>query len=208
MSTHSEKVASRKRIRIAIFASGSGSNALALIRRFSVENDFASVVVLVTNKPACGAVQHAKDCGVKVFLITRENFISSDETINYLKDLQIDWIVLAGFLWKVPPALVKSFEGRIINLHPSLLPKFGGKGMYGRHVHEAVLQAKESITGITVHFVNERYDDGNIIFQASVPLSETDGVNDIEQKVRALESHYFCDVVERLIVESKIGMLE
>jgi phosphoribosylglycinamide formyltransferase-1 len=199
MSTHSEEVGSKKRILIAVFASGSGSNALALMRRFSAVNDFASVMVLVTNKPACGAVQHARDCGVEVFLITRENFISGDETIRYLTELQIDWIVLAGFLWKVPPAFVKTFEGRIINLHPSLLPKFGGKGMYGRHVHEAVLGAKESITGITVHFVNERYDEGNIIFQASVPLSETDGVIDIEQKVRALESQHFCDVVDRIL---------
>jgi phosphoribosylglycinamide formyltransferase-1 len=199
MSTHSEEVGSKKRILIAVFASGSGSNALALMRRFSAVNDFASVMFLVTNKPACGAVQHARDCGVEVFLITRENFISGDETIRYLTELQIDWIVLAGFLWKVPPAFVKTFEGRIINLHPSLLPKFGGKGMYGRHVHEAVLGAKESITGITVHFVNERYDEGNIIFQASVPLSETDGVIDIEQKVRALESQHFCDVVDRIL---------
>ncbi|MFM7104913.1 MAG: phosphoribosylglycinamide formyltransferase [Flavobacteriales bacterium] len=202
MSTHSEEVGSKKRLRIAVFASGSGSNALALMRRFGIENDFASVMVLVTNKPACGAVQHARDCGVEVFLITRENFISGDETIRYLTELQIDWIVLAGFLWKVPPAFVKSFEGRIINLHPSLLPKFGGKGMYGRHVHEAALGAKESITGITVHYVNERYDEGNIIFQASVPLSETDGVIDIEQKVRALESQHFCDVVDRILAES------
>lgn len=202
MSTHSEEVGSKKRLRIAVFASGSGSNALALMRRFSAENDFASVMVLVTNKPACGAVQQARDCGVEVFLITRENFISGDETIRYLTELQIDLIVLAGFLWKVPPAFVKTFEGRIINLHPSLLPKFGGKGMYGRHVHEAVLGAKESITGITVHFVNERYDEGNIIFQASVPLSETDGVIDIEQKVRALESQHFCDVVDRILAES------
>lgn len=190
-------------MRIAVFASGTGSNALALMQRFNSENDIASVIVLLSNKAECGAVQHARDRGIEVILITRENFISSDEITERLRILKIDWIVLAGFLWKVPPHFVKAFEGRIINLHPSLLPKFGGKGMYGRHVHEAVIAAGEVETGITLHLVNEQYDEGAIFFQASVSIENTDDAQIVEAKVRELERKHFAERVAAFIMEGK-----
>lgn len=188
-------------MRIAVFASGTGSNALALMQRFNCENEIASVIVLLSNKPECGAVQHARDRGIEVILITRDNFISTDEITERLRTLKIDWIVLAGFLWKVPPHFVRAFEGRIINVHPSLLPKFGGKGMYGRHVHEAVIESGEVETGITLHLVNENYDEGAIFFQASVSIENTDDALIVEAKVRELERKYFVDNVAAFILE-------
>ena len=204
MSTHQEDLSIRNPARIAVFASGSGSNALSLMQRFNKDSVIAQVVFLLTNKPDCGAVQHANACGVEVVLLTRENFILGNDVILRLREARVGFLVLAGFLWKVPVNVVTAFESCIINLHPSLLPKFGGKGMYGRHVHEAVWKAKERQTGITVHIVNEHYDEGSIIFQVSVPLDERDGINEIERKVRELERNYFCNTVERFVTEFRI----
>lgn len=204
MSTHQEELSIRNPARIAVFASGSGSNALSLMQRFNKDSLIAQVVFLLTNKPDCGAVQHANACGVEVVLLTRENFILGNDVILRLREARVGFLVLAGFLWKVPVHIVTAFESRIINLHPSLLPKFGGKGMYGRNVHEAVWKAKERQTGITVHIVNEHYDEGSILFQVSVPLDERDGINEIERKVRELESHYFCDAVEQYVIQKPI----
>lgn len=195
MSAYSKELAHKKILRIAVFASGSGSNALALMRFFNAQNNLASVVVLLSNKPGCGAIEQAKNCGVEVVIITRENFVAGDNIIQLLHELQIDCVVLAGFLWKVPPAFIRAFRDKIINLHPSLLPKFGGKGMYGRHVHDAVIAAGERVTGITLHLVNENYDEGAIFFQASVPVDVADDASSVEVKVRELERKYLVDQI-------------
>jgi phosphoribosylglycinamide formyltransferase-1 len=207
MSEYSEKVTSLNPLRIAVFASGAGSNALALMRHFNRYNSNGKVILLLSNKPDCGAVKHAAECDVEVLILTRENFYAGDEVIRRLKQLKVDLLVLAGFLWKIPPFLVTEFEGRIINLHPSLLPKYGGKGMYGRRVHEAVYNAKESVTGITLHFVNEKYDDGKIIFQASVSITPEDGIDEIEKKVKELEMQYFCKVIQEVVLPLSHSLL-
>jgi len=199
MSASSEIAELNGGARVAVFASGSGSNALSLMRRFNLDNKQAIVAVLVSNKPECGAVRHAKECGVEVILINHENFVSGTEIIERLNTLKIDWIVLAGFLWKVPIQFVKAFDRRIINLHPSLLPKYGGKGMYGKHVHEAVVAARESETGITLHLVNENYDEGEIIFQAAVAVDVSDDAMAVEAKVREFERRYFTEQVAAFI---------
>lgn len=189
--------------RLAIFASGSGSNAQQ-IAQYIADNDHIELILILTNNPSAGVIDRARrgfDCGlnVPVLVFDRPTFYQTDQIIKLLEAQQTDLIVLAGFMWLVPPALVKMFPGQIINIHPSLLPKFGGKGMYGRHVHEAVVAAGETETGITIHFVNEHYDEGAIIFQATCPVSPTDTPADVARKIHALEyDHYPRVVVEVL----------
>jgi phosphoribosylglycinamide formyltransferase 1 len=187
--------------RIVILASGAGSNAANLLGYFKTSNT-AEVVLIASNKANAGVLDIAKAHGVATYLITRANFNETEEFIAYLNVLQIDLILLAGFLWKVPETMVKNFPGQIINIHPALLPKYGGKGMYGHHVHEAVHAAGEKESGITVHWVNEQYDEGAIIAQYAVSLSPEDSPSDIERKVRALEMQWFPSVVERVLLGS------
>ncbi|WP_375444630.1 phosphoribosylglycinamide formyltransferase [uncultured Fibrella sp.] len=181
--------------RIALFASGSGSNAEEITRYFSTQSD-VQIVLILTNNPQAGVIERSRrgfGCGqhVPVVVFDRPAFRESDRVVELLKAQQIDLIVLAGFMWLVPATLVQSFPGRIINIHPALLPRFGGKGMFGHHVHEAVVAAGETESGITIHFVNEHYDEGQIIFQASCPVSPTDTPNEVAAKVHALEyAHY------------------
>src|ERR1700748_1356504 len=145
--------------RIAIFASGSGSNAQKIMEHFK-RNSQAKVVLILTNNPQAYVLQRADNFEVPSHIFTRNEFYHSDDVIKLLKNLQVDLIVLAGFLLLVPTSLLKAFPNKIINLHPALLPKFGGKGMYGDHVHQAVLDAKEEESGITIHFVSDKYDEG------------------------------------------------
>ena len=187
--------------RIVILASGAGSNAANLLGYFKTHNT-AEVVLIASNKANAGVLDMAKAHGVATYLITRSNFNETEEFIAYLNVLQIDLIVLAGFLWKVPETMVKNFPGQIINIHPALLPKYGGKGMYGHLVHEAVHAAGEKESGITIHWVNEQYDEGAIIAQYAVSLSPEDSPSDIERKVRALEMQWFPLVVERVLLGS------
>ena len=177
--------------RIAIFASGSGSNAEAITRYFSSQSDVL-VVLILTNNPLAGVIERSRrgfGCGqhVPVLVFDRAAFRDSDRITTLLQAQAIDLVVLAGFMWLVPAALVQAFPGRIVNIHPALLPKFGGKGMYGDFVHEAVVAAGETESGITIHFVNEHYDEGQIIFQNTCPVAPTDTPDEVAANIHALE---------------------
>lgn len=183
---------------IAIFASGSGSNAENIIDFFQ-NSDEIQVKLIVSNKADAYVLQRAKSKGIPALTITREMFYHSTDVINILDVLKIDLIVLAGFLWLVPESLVNAFETKIINIHPALLPNYGGKGMYGKKVHEAVKANGEKETGITIHYVNEAYDEGNIVAQFSCELSEMDTVDDIASKIHDLEMIHFPEVIATIL---------
>ncbi len=185
--------------RIAILASGAGSNAANIID-YVRSKKIAEVVLIASNKADAGVVQIASSNGIPCIILTKENFQHSNAFNFMLESLQVDLIVLAGFLWKVPASMVASFPQQIINIHPSLLPKYGGKGMYGHFVHEAVHAAGEKESGITIHWVNEHYDQGAVIAQFSVSISEEDGVAGIEKKVRALEIEWFPRIIEEVLM--------
>lgn len=184
--------------RLAIFASGSGTNAEKIIRHFESIGDI-EVMLIVCNKEGAGVLDVAQRHGIPAMIIDREFFYSSNQLLFELNQQGIDFIILAGFLWLVPLYLIDSYPKRIINIHPALLPKFGGKGMYGMHVHETVKAAGEVETGITIHFVNEKYDDGSIIFQASCPVSPHDTPEEIRNKVLELEHMHFPVIVENIV---------
>ena len=181
--------------RIAVFASGNGSNAENIIRYFRDNDCGAEVALVVCNNPKAGVLARAQSLGVPTVLISRENFRLGDVPVRELAANGITHIVLAGFLQMIPGAVLSAYPGRIINIHPSLLPKFGGKGMYGRHVHEAVVAAGERTTGITIHHVSEDCDGGEIIFQTSVDVDPSDSAADVEAKIHALEREYFPRVI-------------
>jgi phosphoribosylglycinamide formyltransferase-1 len=183
---------------IAILASGAGSNAANIIQHF--KNTSVNISLVACNNAEAGVFQIAKNNNIDSFLLSKENFKQSDAFVNELRNRKIDLIVLAGFLWLVPKNLVEAFENRIINIHPALLPKFGGKGMYGHFVHEAVCEAKEIESGITVHLVNEEFDKGEIIFQAACNVQDC-SAQEIEAKVRALELAHFPKTIENFISE-------
>ena len=184
---------------IVIFASGSGSNALNLIQYFN-KGTKAKVVAVFSNKKEAGVVQKAIDNQVDVFCFDRNDFYHSDHVVRKVEEYRPDIIVLAGFLWLVPLSFIKAFEGKIINLHPSLLPKYGGKGMYGHHVHNAVLEAGEKETGITIHMVDEAYDRGDVICQKSFDILPEDNLNSIETKIHMLE-HQFLPLTVELFLD-------
>ncbi len=184
--------------RIAILASGSGTNAEAIMQHF-FENDSAEVVLILSNKPEAYVLERAKKFGVPTHVFNRSTFRETNEIVDLLKSRDISLIVLAGFLWLIPEQLVKAFPNQIINIHPALLPKYGGKGMYGMNVHKAVKEADETETGITIHYVNEHYDEGQIIHQAKCEVSTNDTPEDIAQKIHLLEHEYFPKVIEELI---------
>lgn len=187
-----------KNPRIAIFASGTGTNAKALIEYFS-NNKTIEVECLVSNKDNCGAVEIAKEKLVDVFTFSNNSLEEGTQIVDFLNHKKIDFIVLAGFLRKIPHAIISSYPNKIINLHPAILPSFGGKGMYGQHVHTAVLEAKEKQSGITIHLVNENYDEGNYIAQFYTPVLTGDTVSSLESRIRELEQRYFPFVVEGYI---------
>jgi phosphoribosylglycinamide formyltransferase-1 len=186
--------------RIAILASGAGSNAENILHYFK-ESDEVEVTLIATNRADAGVLSVAQTHQVETYILTRSNFLESSVFADFLVSLGVDWIVLAGFLWKVPPSLIERFNNRIINIHPSLLPKFGGKGMYGHHVHEAVHAARETKSGITIHYVNEHYDEGAIIAQFEISIEPNDGVAGIERKVRSLEILHFPRVIEGVLTD-------
>jgi phosphoribosylglycinamide formyltransferase 1 len=188
--------------RIAIFASGSGSNAQKIMEHFKRSSD-AEVALVLTNNPQAYVLQRADNFEVPSHIFTRKEFYESDDVIRLLKNLQIDLIVLAGFLWLVPESLLKAFPNRIINLHPSLLPKYGGPGMYGDHVHKAVLANNEEESGITIHFVNEAYDEGEIIHQSRFKIEPDDTLEMLKFKGQQLEHLHFPRVVENLLKKMK-----
>lgn len=185
--------------KIAVFASGSGSNAENIITYFNKTNSAIVTHVFCNNKQA-KVFERCKKLGVPAILFNRNDFFNSDIVLNLLKN-SVDYIILAGFLWKIPSNLIHSFQNKIINIHPALLPKYGGKGMYGMHVHNAVKENNETETGITIHFVNENYDEGAIIFQAKTKLDPSDSPEDIAQKIHILEYEHFPKVIESVIIK-------
>jgi phosphoribosylglycinamide formyltransferase 1 len=187
-----------KKTRLAIFASGTGSNAQKLIDHFRNASS-ASVALIVCNKPGAGVLGIAEKEGLPVLLLEKERFFRGDAYLPVFIEAGIDFLVLAGFLWKVPSALINTYPRRIVNIHPALLPKFGGKGMYGQYVHEAVLQAGERESGITIHYVDEHYDNGDIIFQTACPILDSDTAETIAQRIHQLEHLHYPRVVEEVV---------
>jgi phosphoribosylglycinamide formyltransferase-1 len=188
--------------RIAIFASGSGSNAQKLMEHFMDRSD-VEIALVLTNNPDAFVLQRADNFEIPSHIFTRDEFYHSDSIINMLKNLDIDLIVLAGFLWLIPKNLLAAYPGRIINIHPALLPKYGGKGMYGDHVHNAVLQAGDAEGGITIHYVDENYDEGEYIYQARYKIDASDNLELIKFKGQQLEHLHFPRVVDSILKKIK-----
>ena len=184
--------------RLAIFISGSGSNAENIIKYFQNKADTDIAIVLSDNKEAYG-LERAKKLHIPAQAFSRADFLKTENVLELLKDNNIDFIVLAGFLCFVPANLTAYYKNRIVNIHPSLLPKYGGKGMYGHHVHEAVVAAGEKESGITIHYINEKIDDGKVLFQAKCEVLSTDTAEDVERKVRALEIKHYPKVIEGVL---------
>lgn len=183
---------------IAVFASGAGSNAARIIDRFSNHRTIR-VALVVCNKPGAGVLTIAAKENIPALIIEKEKFFRGDAYLKELTRLNIDFMVLAGFLWKVPNILIKHFPNKIINIHPALLPEYGGKGMYGQAVHAAVIAAGEKESGITIHYVDELYDHGKIIFQAKCRVLENDTAETLAQRIHALEHEHYSRVIEDLL---------
>lgn len=186
-------------IKIAIFASGSGSNAQEIMQRFA-QHTTIQVAAIFTNNKNAGVIERAKKYNVPVVVFDR-NMFTSHEVLDILKKLQIDWVILAGFLWQVPEHFIAAFPNKIMNLHPALLPNYGGKGMYGMNVHKAVIAAKEKQSGITIHFVNAHYDEGKIIAQFTCNITPTDTPESLVQKIHELEHTHFPATIEKVILK-------
>lgn len=188
----------RQPYRIAIFASGAGSNARRIIEHFE-RHPYIKVSLIGCNKPGAGVLDIAAEHGIPVLMIEKERFFRGDSYVPALEEAGIHLIVLAGFLWKVPQKLIEVYRNRIVNIHPALLPKYGGKGLYGSFVHEAVLNAREKESGITIHYVDEHYDHGDHIFQQTVAVDEHDTPASLAQKIHKLEHEHFPKIIEQLI---------
>lgn len=186
---------------IAIFASGSGSNALKIMQYFE-QHPTIAIGLIVCNKPGAGVIHHAEKYGVPVLLIEKERFFRGDAYIPVLQQHRISFVVLAGFLWKIPELLIAAFPHTMVNIHPALLPKFGGKGMYGEYVHRAVLESGDKESGITIHRVNKHFDAGEIVFQATCAIEETDTPHSLAMKVHALEHAHYAEVIEQMVQQS------
>ncbi len=188
-----------KKKRIAIFASGNGSNAENIIRYFQKEDSEAEVVLVVSNRADAKVLQRAEALGIPAIVVPKKDFNNESFMTGLMRDNGVNLIVLAGFLLMIPDFLISLYPEKIVNIHPSLLPKFGGKGMYGNHVHEAVVAAGEKESGITIHFVNENCDGGRIIYQATTPVEPTDTPDDVAAKVHALEYQHFPRVIAETV---------
>lgn len=182
--------------RIIIFASGSGSNAQRIIEHFNTHTDKAQVVAVYCNNPRAYVIERCKQLNVQCRVFNRKDFYENNQVLSWLKEDNAELIVLAGFLWLIPAELIRAFPEQIINIHPALLPAYGGKGMYGHHVHEAVIANKETQSGITIHLVNEEYDKGKILFQATTPVTPDDTPDKLAQKIHVLEHTHFPQVIE------------
>jgi phosphoribosylglycinamide formyltransferase-1 len=184
--------------KIAIFASGTGTNAENITRYF-LKSSIARVKVVLSNNQNVGVHARVNQLGVPSFVFSREEFNDGQIILDKLHEYDVDLIVLAGFMSKISDSLLNAYPNKIINIHPALLPKFGGKGMYGHHVHEAVVSAGEEKTGITIHYINERYDDGTIIFQAECPVYSVETPEEVAMKVHTLEYKYYPLIIEKLL---------
>ena len=183
--------------RISIFVSGNGTNLQRIAEYFS-NNQEVEIVNVVCNNPKAYSIERAKNLGIPLRMITKKEF-NTPEFTKEMQDLNLDLIVLAGFLLQIPESLVKAFPKKIINIHPALLPKYGGKGFYGEHVHEAVVAAKEPYSGITIHYVNELYDSGEIIFQAKIALNDHETPDTVAAKIHVLEQANFPVIIEQVL---------
>ena len=183
--------------RLSIFVSGNGTNLQRIAEYFKDHPD-VEIVNVVCNNPKAYAIERAKNLGIPLRMVTRKEF-NSIEFTQGMADLKLDLIVLAGFLWKIPSSLIQAYPKKIVNIHPALLPKYGGKGFYGEHVHEAVVAAKEAYSGITIHYVNEIYDNGEIILQAYTKLDAGETPDSLAAKIHKLEQAYFPVAIEFLI---------
>jgi phosphoribosylglycinamide formyltransferase-1 len=189
---------------IAIFASGAGSNARQIIRHFR-NHPTVRISLIVCNKPGAGVLQIAEDERIPTLMLEKDQFFRGDGYVGSLKEAGIDFIILAGFLWKIPNTLIKAYPGKIVNIHPALLPKYGGKGMYGAHVHEAVIAAGEKESGITIHYVDEYYDHGQPIFQSTVTIDPIDTPETLAAKIHQLEHKYYPVVIEEILNKPNKG---
>lgn len=183
---------------IAVFASGAGTNAARIIEHFN-NSSIARVALIVCNKPGADVLQVALKNNVPVLLIERKRFFEEDGYANEFQQRAIDFVVLAGFLWKIPQTLIDIYRNRIINIHPALLPLYGGRGMYGSKVHEAVLNSAEKESGITIHYVDEHYDNGDVILQVKCPVYSNDTAESLAQRIHELEYTHYPKVVEDLV---------
>jgi len=187
-----------KKINLAIFASGSGTNAENIIKYF-FNDDFISVSSVFTNNPKAGVIERIKPYNIPVVIFNKDEF-HSKHILNLLCQLNIDVIILAGFLWLIPENIIVNFPNRIINIHPALLPAYGGKGMYGNHVHKKIIDNKETKTGITIHIVNKEYDKGKILFQAVCPVYSSDTIDTLANRVHLLEYTHFPSIIKAFIL--------
>ena len=185
---------------IAIFASGSGTNAENLIHFFRT-SQLGRIRIVLTNRADAGVIKRAQSLDVETIVFTREQFYNSKKVVDLLFERDIDFIVLAGFLWLVPESLLQSFENKIVNIHPALLPKYGGKGKYGFHVHRAVINAGDTESGISIHCVNQKYDDGDLVFQARCSIEPGETPESLAGKIHELEYEHFPRIVEKLLEE-------
>lgn len=184
---------------LAVFASGSGTNAGNIIKYFEKEPEI-SISCICTNRQDAFVIERAKSFHIPYLVFTRDDFYHQSTVLDYLKDKKTDWIILAGFLWLVPESLIRNYPGRIINIHPALLPKYGGKGMYGNHVHQAVIDAGESHSGITIHYIDNEYDRGDIIFQAKCPVYPYDTADTLAARIHELEYEHYPRVIKEAIM--------
>lgn len=183
---------------IAIFASGQGSNASKIIEHFN-HHSFIKISLIVTNNPLAKVIELTIQHNIPFYITAKQDFFSAQSIIPVLQSYKIDFIVLAGFLWKIPLPLIQAYPNKIINLHPALLPKFGGKGMYGMYVHEAVIKAGEKESGITIHYVNEELDKGDVIFQAKCDIEANETSESLSKKVRLLEHLHYPKIIEQVL---------
>jgi phosphoribosylglycinamide formyltransferase 1 len=190
-------------INLAVFASGSGTNAENIFNYF-VENEHIKLELIVTNKINAGVINRTKNLGIDYYFISNKSLHEDEKILEILKKHRIDYIILAGFLSLIPSYLIKSYAQHIINIHPALLPKYGGKGMYGDNVHRAVLENHETESGITIHYVNEKYDEGRIILQARCPVYSNDTLETLSVRIHKLEYRYFPVCIEQVIMDHHI----
>jgi formyltetrahydrofolate-dependent phosphoribosylglycinamide formyltransferase len=192
------KAAPTSTINVAIFASGAGSNAAKIIAATQLQHNW-KVALIVCNKSGAGVLTIAANNNIPTLLLSKNDFFNGNAYVDELRNHSIDFIVLAGFLWKVSPTLIQAYPDKIVNIHPALLPKYGGKGMYGHFVHEAVINNKENQSGITIHYVDELYDHGKIIFQATCPVTSSDTADSLAQKIHVLEHTHYPRVINELL---------
>ena len=193
-----DKMTGRHKIRVAIFASGTGTNAQRIIDHFNLSSR-VKIALIVCNKPGAGVLSIAENEGIPTLLLSKERFLNGDAYLPELQKKKIGFIVLAGFLWKLPGQFIQAYPKKIVNIHPALLPKYGGSGMYGHYVHEAVIANKEKETGISIHYVDEQYDHGEVIFQAKCAVDENEDANSLAKKIHELEHANYSAVIEKLI---------